>query len=134
MSASICSIEKKVPTQEIVGLYKEAGWWNKALEGKIPEIVKGSFCFVVAKNDKNKIIGMGRVISDGTSDAYIQDVYVKKRHRNNGTGACIINMLIDYCKNKRIVWLGLVAEPGTETFYNKFGFTEKKNYKLMLLK
>src|SRR5512136_1059137 len=62
------------PEDEIVLLYKDAGWWKDTYDkAGISQLIAGSFAFAVAVDQKTgKSIGMGRVLSDGVSDAYIQ--------------------------------------------------------------
>ncbi len=126
---------KIVNTEELIDLYKDGGWWKESPTERhnLPILVKNSFCFIVAKSNGGKIIGMGRVISDGVSDGYIQDVIVSKSHRNRGIGKLLVIKLRDYCMNKGLSWIGLIAEPGTEGFYTKLGFSEMVAYKPMLL-
>jgi aralkylamine N-acetyltransferase len=123
-------ITKSAPANAIIALYNEAGWWKESPRSRklIPNLIKGSFCFLIAKSTKNEIIGMGRVLSDGVSDGYIQDVIVKKDFRGQGVGLEIISRLTQYCLKKRLEWIGLVAEPGTTTFYNKNNFKELIGY------
>jgi len=136
----ICSpatfeLVKSVPADSVVALYKAGGWWKEGVADRrlIPKIVKNSFAFAVARNGRGKIIGMGRVISDGCSDAYIQDVVVLSAWRGKGIGTGIIKALADYCLSRRIAWIGLVAAPGTYPFYRGTGFKDKKGFQLMLL-
>ena len=109
--------------KEIVNLYESAGWWKNSADAwdAIAPLIKGSFAFMVA-TDGEKTVGMGRAISDGASDAYIQDVVVLPEYQKLGIGKNIINSLTKYCVEKNIVWIGLIAEPGTLPFYEKLGF------------
>jgi spermidine synthase len=71
---------------DVVRLYQEAGWWDDAYGTDfIEKIIKDSSCFA-AVFENNQMIGMGRAISDGSSDAYIQDVTVLKAKRGRGIG------------------------------------------------
>ncbi len=127
---------KLANSDELIDLYKEGGWWNEnPIERcNLPTLVKNSFCFMVARTPKGKIIGMGRVISDGVSDGYIQDVIVSNLYRNKGIGKELVKKLRDHCLTKGLSWIGLIAEPGTEEFYTKLGFSEMVDYKPMILK
>ena len=60
------------PEDEIVELYKAGGWWKDSYDpSRIKLLIAGSFAFaVVIDNNSGKTIGMGRIISDGVSDAY----------------------------------------------------------------
>ena len=123
-------IVKSWPEKEIVELYKVGGWWKNSYDSSgIKYLIKGSFAFVVAidKNTK-KAIGMGRLISDGVSDAYIQDTVVLPEYRNKGIGGKIIRTLLEYCLSKGILWIGLIAEPNQDKFYSTLGFKTMEKY------
>jgi len=117
-------------------LYREAGWWAEASGddlGQIDRIVAGSFRFVGAL-DGARLVGMGRALSDGISDAYIQDVVVAKCYRGRGIGASIIRKLVEELRLAGIGWIGLIGEPGTAEFYTRLGFKPMIDYTPMLLK
>jgi spermidine synthase len=119
-------------------LYRQDGWWQESDQTPdgnawIDALVKGSFCFVGAFAG-SEMIGMGRAVSDGVSDAYIQDVVVMKDLRGRGIGAAIIREIVGFLRERRIGWIGLVAEPGTKPFYRRLGFEVMEGYAPMLLK
>lgn len=115
---------KEWPDEEIIALYKAGGWWkDHYTPDNLADLIKGSFAFVVAV-ENGKAIGMGRAISDGVSDAWIQDVAVMPGWRGKGIGRAIIRTLLDHCMEKGLCWVGLVAEPGTRKFYIPLGFKE----------
>jgi ribosomal protein S18 acetylase RimI-like enzyme len=124
MAAVTYEIVKAVPTDVIVELYQAGGWWKELPQWRevIPRMIQGSFCFMVAKEPEGRIVGMGRAISDGVSDAYIQDVVVLRSHRGRGIGAELVRRLAEHCASHGISWVGLVAEPGTQPFYERLGF------------
>jgi aralkylamine N-acetyltransferase len=122
---------KKVHEDEFIQLYKDAGWWSVEYDQNtsfIETIVTDSFLFAGAFDVQGKMIGMGRVLSDGCSDAYIQDVVVLKSFRKQGIGGKIINFLIQELKKHNIDWVGLIGEPGTKLFYESLGFNELKEH------
>ncbi|MCK9556423.1 MAG: GNAT family N-acetyltransferase [Candidatus Cloacimonetes bacterium] len=124
-------IVKETDAARILELYRAAGWWQTDENPQYIETVKGiianSFCFVIAKRGE-EIIGMGRAISDGLSDAYIQDVTVWEAERGKGIGKGIIRELLRYLKEHKLQWIGLISEPGYEAFYGKLGFNVMKSY------
>jgi aralkylamine N-acetyltransferase len=125
---------REAPVDAIVELYKAGGWWqeSQAWRDIIPAMIRGSFCFMVARDPSSQIVGMGRAISDGCSDAYIQDVVVLQSWRGQGVGAEIIRRLTEYCTARHISWVGLVAEPGTQPFYERLGYGPLVGYQPML--
>ena len=80
---------------EIVELYKAGGWWKESYDPSlIHQMIAGSFVFAVVVDEQNKkAVGMGRVISDGVSDAYIQDVIVLPKYRGKGIGKKLVDLL-----------------------------------------
>ncbi len=121
---------KSASKKDLIRIYKEAGWWDTSYD-KHPEflnhIVEDSAVFVGAFLEKN-LIGIGRALSDLASDAYIQDVAVLKEFRGKGIGRKIIQTLIKKLKENGVDWIGLVAQPGTSSFYEELGFEVLKDH------
>ncbi|HDS63926.1 MAG TPA: GNAT family N-acetyltransferase [Methanofollis liminatans] len=118
---------------EIVALYRAGGWWQEAWtpEGIAP-LIAGSFCFIVA-TEGERAVGMGRAISDGCSDAYLQDIVVLPACRGKGIGAAILEALVAFCRERGLTWIGLIAQPGTAPFYEREGFAVMEGHIPMLL-
>lgn len=118
---------------EIVALYRAGGWWQEEWtpEGIAP-LIAGSFCFIVATEDE-RAVGMGRAISDGCSDAYLQDIVVLPACRGRGIGAAILEALVAFCRERGLTWIGLIAQPGTAPFYEREGFAVMEGHIPMLL-
>jgi ribosomal protein S18 acetylase RimI-like enzyme len=136
---SIRCIAIREPTEEqslqIAEMYRMQGWWQPHDNDKeclIPRIIKGSHCFVIAM-DGDTIVGMGRALSDGISDAYIQDLTVKKDRRNQGVGRKILLALLKRLHADGISWIGLIAEPGSCDLYSHAGFRKMKESIPMLM-
>jgi ribosomal protein S18 acetylase RimI-like enzyme len=121
------------PEQDIINLYKTGGWWKKSdTTINLKKLIKGSYAFVLAiDQDNGKAVGMGRLLSDGVSDAYIQDLIVLPNYRGYGIGKRLTKKLIDVCLSQNISWIGLISEPGQSGFYNNLGFKCMKNYSPM---
>lgn len=136
MNDIIYDIVKEADCARILMLYRAAGWWQMDENPGYLETVKGilanSFAFVTASKD-GQIIGMGRAISDGVSDAYIQDVTVFEEFRGQGIGKELIRHLIKHLKENHIQWIGLISEPGYERFYSGLGFAVMPHYTPFLL-
>ncbi|HMK16353.1 MAG TPA: GNAT family N-acetyltransferase [Methanomicrobiales archaeon] len=112
-------------TGEIVALYLSAGWWKEGRDdpSEIGELIRGSLVFVVAVDRASgRAVGMGRAISDGVSDAYIQDLVVLPEYRGRGIGGAILRQVLAACRAKGIGWIALIAEGGSDGFYRPLGF------------
>lgn len=121
--------------EAIVALYRAGGWWEESPHARaiVPATVTGSFCFVIAREPGGRVVGMARAISDGVSDAYIQDVVVLAECRGRGVGRELVRRVRDYCAERQLEWIGLVAEPGTTPFYEELGFEVLDGYAAMRL-
>ena len=119
---------------EIVELYRAGGWWKESYDTSlINQMIAGSFIFaVVVDTTSDKAVGMGRVISDGISDAYIQDLVVLPKYRDHGIGKKLVDSLIKQCLSNGIVWIGVIAEPGSDKLYRGLGFKPMKDHIPML--
>jgi GNAT superfamily N-acetyltransferase len=110
---------------EIVSLYRSAGWWQEGRDdlSEIGDLIRGSLVFVVAVDRvSGRAVGMGRAISDGVSDAYIQDLVVLPEYRGRGIGGAILGRILAACRDRGIGWIGLIAEGGSGEFYRRLGF------------
>ncbi len=119
----------------IIRLYQTAGWWTgQAHENPelIHRIVAGSHCFVLAC-EGDEVIGMGRAISDGISDAYIQDITVLPEFRGQGVGTVIVQEILKKLRVDGLQWIGLIAARHSHPFYRKLGFEEMPAATAMLL-
>ncbi|RXE55441.1 GCN5 family acetyltransferase [Methanoculleus taiwanensis] len=114
----------------IADLYRAGGWWNERWDpAGLDALVRGSFAFAVAvERESGRAVGMGRVISDGVSDGYIQDLVVLPDYRGRGIGKMLVAALLEQCKTAGLGWIGLIAEPGTEEFYQPMGFSRLEGF------
>jgi len=116
----------KKQIREITDLYRAQGWWQAGDNENpqlIPRLIAGSHCFVIAL-EEDDIVGMGRAISDGVSDAYIQDLTVRREYRNRGIGLRILQTLLERLRDDGLHWIGIIAEPGSFDVYRRAGFQE----------
>lgn len=114
---------------QITTLYVIEGWFTEE-EADDPDLtarmISGSHCFIIATVE-NEIVGMGRGISDGISDAYIQDVVVKRAYRGKKIGSGIVEALVARLCADGLKWIGLIAERGSHKFYEPLGFKQMPN-------
>ncbi|WFN35060.1 GNAT family N-acetyltransferase [Methanogenium sp. S4BF] len=126
----VVSVVTAWDAEQIAALYRSAGWWETELDpaSVIPALFTGSFAVAVAHDGNNRAVGMGRVLSDGVSDGYIQDVVVDPDCRGQGIGKRIVQLLTETCLQAGVAWIALIAEPDTHAFYEPLGFTVMKDY------
>ncbi|WP_319578118.1 GNAT family N-acetyltransferase [uncultured Methanospirillum sp.] len=109
---------------DIIALYRSAGWWRDYYDPSgIAPLIKGSFIFVVGiDSGTGRAVAMGRIISDGVGAGYIHDLCVLTEVRGMHIGAGILEFLVREAHAAGLSSLYLVAEPDTQSFYEKSGF------------
>lgn len=82
--------------------------------------------YVIFARINEKVVGMGRVVGDGSIICYIQDLIVHPDYQHYGIGSTIIEELIKYvenlCEENTEIMLDLMSVKGCEPFYEKHGF------------
>ena len=69
-------------------------------------------------------MGLARVISDGASVCYLQDVLVHPDEQRNGTGRQLVLAALEPYAGVRQKVLLTDDEPGQRAFYESLGYTE----------
>lgn len=115
----------------LAALYRGAGWLGAAEDDAfLVPMVAGSFLAIGAYTAEGRLVGFGRALSDGCSDAYLQDVVVAEAFRRRGIGAEIVGRLTAELRRRGIDWIGLVGEPGTELFYRRLNWQKQDDFTL----
>jgi GNAT superfamily N-acetyltransferase len=70
---------------------------------------------------------MGRLIGDGGCFAQITDIAVHPDHQRQGLGTQVMAALMGWAEANlpKGCYISLIADPGAENLYAKFGFTER---------
>ena len=113
---------KEFPTnEEFNELFSSVEWGTRA-EDKINKNRESS-CFAVKIYDGDKIIGMARVVGDG-SYYTIYDVVVRKEYQRLGVGKMLMGEVVNFYKSIEDVntYLYLGANKDQEGYFEQFGF------------
>ncbi len=105
----------------------EATGWNKdygLTAQELYDAVRGSWYFLAAY-DEGRLVGTGRVISDGVFHALIVDVIVRPDYQGRGLGTMIMQRLLDRCRSGRIRDVQLFCARGKSGFYRQLGFVAR---------
>lgn len=122
-------IQEKIPDgSEWVSLRESVGFGAYNEQQAVRGLKNSLFC-VCALNDAGQTIGMARVVGDGVTCFYIQDVIVRPEYQNVGVGFAMMKRVISYIDENSVpnAVVGLMAAKGKEGFYEKFGFVCRPN-------
>jgi len=99
---------------------REAVGWNR-MESCYKNELMTSY-FHISVYDGEKLIGYIDTISNGVTDAYIQDLMVHPEYQGRGIGTELMNRTIAYLKEKRIYMISVIFDEKLLPFYKRFGF------------
>lgn len=115
--------EERVPEMEqIYRLYENDGWndFLKLPKETLHKAMKQSW-MVVSVYDGERLIGTGRLISDGVINAYLCGLIVDPAFRSKGVGKEMVRMMAERCTEAKL-YLQLLAEEDKAGYYEKLGF------------
>ncbi|XZH38284.1 GNAT family N-acetyltransferase [Clostridium perfringens] len=114
--------------EDILYLYNDVGWssYTKDIDSLIKSI-KNSLK-VISVWDKNLLVGLIRVVGDGHSIIYIQDILILQKYQNRGIGKRLIEIILDKYKNVRQKVLLTDKEEKNILFYKKVGFSMAEEF------
>lgn len=117
---TISSDKKKLNVLFIQNFLKDIYWAAGRTIDEVQTTIDASFCFGIYLNEEQ--IGFARVITDYVVFAYLMDVFIDEKHRNNGYSSLLINAIMNESKLKGIkIWR--LATSDAHFLYEKFGFT-----------
>lgn len=116
------------PIEDALDLYDAVGWsaYTDAPE-TLERALAGSTRVVTARRD-GMLLGLARVISDGATIAYLQDVLVRPDAHRTGIGRRLVEEVFASLDPVRQHVLLTDAEPGQRGFYEALGFTEAHDH------
>ena len=77
---------------------------------------------LVAAYDGGRLVGSGRIVSDGVFHALVVDVIVLPEYQGQGIGTAIMRRLVEGARARHIRDLQLFCATGKAAFYEKLGF------------
>jgi GNAT superfamily N-acetyltransferase len=104
-------------------LFESAGW-NAEYQlscQQLAEAIRNSW-YLVAAYEGERLVGIGRVVSDGVLHAMVYDLITDPEFQRQGIGSEILTRLIRECRNSGICDIQLFCAQGKRPFYERRGF------------
>lgn len=108
---------------QVLALYNSVGWSAYTKEPQLLFAALAGSSAVAAAEVDGVLIGLARVVSDGASICYLQDVLVHPEHQRTGLGARLVSLLLERYPLVRQKVLLTDDEPGQAAFYAALGFS-----------
>lgn len=108
--------------REILPLYESVGWTNYT---RNPEMLRQAYAHslrVYAAYDGDALVGVIRVVGDGVSVVFVQDLLVQPDHQRKGVGTALLRKVME--EYEEVYQLHLLTDNTEKTiaFYRSLGF------------
>ncbi len=110
--------------EEILLLYTAVGW--TAYTNNFSALEQGykNSLLVLAAYDNDELLGIIRVVGDGFTIVFIQDILVFPDKQRNGVGTALLKAVLNRYSTVRQIELLTDNTPQTIAFYKSLGFSE----------
>ena len=114
--------ERSVSIDDVLHLYQAVGWTNYTNQ---PQMLSQSLTHSLAvylARDGEKIVGLVRLIGDGFSSVFVQDLLVLPSYQRQGIGSTLMKQALSDYKDAYQVQLATEETEKTLGFYRSLGF------------
>lgn len=110
--------------QEILSLYASVGWTAYT---EHPDTLRRGFensLLILAAYDGESLVGIIRVVGDGSTVIFVQDILVSPDFQRKGIGSALLRAVLDRYSNVHQIELTTDNTEKTIVFYKSMGFSE----------
>ena len=109
---------------EIFRLYSQVGW--TAYTENMAALKQGfqNSLLTLAAYENNELLGIVRVVGDGFTIVFVQDILVFPAKQRQGVGTALLKAVLERYANVCQIELTTDQTPETAAFYRSLGFTE----------
>ena len=114
--------ETSVSLDDVLHLYQAVGWTNYTNQPQmLAQALSHSLATYLAR-DGEKIVGLVRLIGDGFSSVFVQDLLVLPSYQRQGIGSFLMKQALADYKDAYQVQLATEETEKTLGFYRSLGF------------
>jgi GNAT superfamily N-acetyltransferase len=117
-----------VDLDEALALYRAVGWTAYVDNPDVLRAALAGSSHVVTARRGGHLVGLARVISDGASICYLQDVLVHPDERRAGIGGALVRAVLEPYTSVRQKVLLTDDEPAQRAFYESLGYSDTQEY------
>jgi GNAT superfamily N-acetyltransferase len=108
--------------EEILGLYTDAGWIAYTKDSDTLRKGYENSLLILAAYEGDELQGIIRVVGDGHTIVFVQDILVYKRYQRQGVGTALLKAVLERYSNVRQIELVTDNTEKTVAFYRSAGF------------
>ena len=120
--------ETSVSIDDVLPLYQAVGWTNYTNEPQMLEQSLVHSLAIYVARDGEEIVGVVRLIGDGFSSVFVQDLIVLPSYQRQGIGSALMKKALADYKDAYQVQLATDESEKTLGFYRSLGFETLSTY------
>lgn len=121
--------EDVIPSiEQLMSLYNDVEWYAYTADKiKLKNAIDNSLKVLTAW-DEDKLVGLIRVVGDGYTIMYIQDILILENYQKKGIGSKLLKLVLEQYKSIRQIILMTDKTEKTINFYEKNGMVKTGKY------
>lgn len=117
-------LDAKLDPSALIDLYDSVQWTEYTKDPQRLTAAVAASLAVLTAYDGQKLVGLARLVGDGLTIIYLQDILVAPNYQRRGIGRQLMQRLLAPFADVRQKVLMTDNEPGQIAFYESLGFTE----------
>ena len=117
-----------VKLEDVLHLYQAVGWTNYTNQPQMLEQALPHSLAVYLAFDGEKIVGLIRLVGDGFSSVFVQDLIVLPTYQRQGIGSALMKEALEDYKDAYQVQLVTEQTEKNVGFYRSMGFETLSTY------
>ena len=117
-----------VKLEDVLHLYQAVGWTNYTNQPQMLEQALPHSLVVYLAFDGEKIVGLIRLVGDGFSSVFVQDLIVLPSYQRQGIGSSLMKEALEDYKDAYQVQLVTEQTEKNVGFYRSLGFEALSTY------
>ncbi|MFE6170470.1 GNAT family N-acetyltransferase [Viridibacillus arvi] len=113
---------KTIDSEQLKNLYNDVGWTAYTKDIELLQQALLQSLEVVSAWDNHNLVGLIRIVGDGLTIIYIQDILVLNEYQNKGIASQLIQDVMSRYESVRQKVLLTEEAPDVRHFYEKQGF------------
>jgi len=120
--------ERSVSIDDVLHLYQAVGWTNYTNQPQMLEQALTHSLATYLARDGEKIVGLVRLVGDGFSSVFVQDLIVLPSYQRQGIGSNLMKEALADYKDAYQIQLATEQTEKTLAFYRSLGFETLSTY------
>ena len=120
--------ERSVSINDVLHLYQAVGWTNYTNQPQMLEKALSHSLATYLARDDEEIVGLVRLVGDGFSSVFVQDLIVLPSYQRQGIGSNLMKEALADYKDAYQIQLATEQTEKTLGFYRFLGFKTLSTY------